>query len=128
KGGYLYVILRKNGEDNTKTVHRLVCETFLTNPYKLPQINHKDENKHNNYVSNLEYCTAKQNTNYGTRIKRIAQKHKKSVIQLTVKGEFVKRWPSVIEAGRMLGIAHSDISRCCKGKAKTTGGYCWKYA
>ena len=76
KGGYLHVGLWKNGKLKFFTVHRLVAQAFIPNPNNLPQVNHKDENKENNFVKNLEYCDAKYNSNYGTRTKRIAEKQK----------------------------------------------------
>lgn len=73
KFGYLVVGLHKDGKLKNFTVHRLVCLAFLENPNNLPQINHKDENKENNHVDNLEFCTAKHNTNYGTRNERASK-------------------------------------------------------
>lgn len=65
--GYLIVDLHDlSGEKKHKKVHRLVAEAFLPNPKNLPEINHKDENKHNNFVSNLEWCTSSYNKRYGT--------------------------------------------------------------
>lgn len=64
--GYYFVILQKNGQKKFKQVHRLVAKAFIPNPKRYPVINHKDENKLNNKVSNLEWCTIKYNTNYGT--------------------------------------------------------------
>lgn len=62
--GYHYVVLYKNTKRAFKTIHRLVAETFIPNPYNLPQVNHKDENKTNNCVDNLEWCDNKYNINY----------------------------------------------------------------
>ena len=74
KNGYLQVVLSNNNTRKYIAVHRLVAETFLQNTHNLPQVNHKDENKLNNCVDNLEWCTAKYNCNYGTRTKRISKK------------------------------------------------------
>ena len=74
--GYLQIILFKNKKPKTFKVHRLVALAFLENPNNYPQVNHKDENKDNNNASNLEWVTAKQNTNYGTRNKRASKKMK----------------------------------------------------
>ena len=62
--GYYYVVLYKNAKRTFKTVHRLVAETFIPNPKNLPQVNHKDENKTNNYVDNLEWCNNEYNITY----------------------------------------------------------------
>lgn len=69
--GYLRICLHVNGKQKQLAVHRLVAEAFIPNPNNYPQINHKDENKTNNTVDNLEWCTAKYNNNYGTRLERI---------------------------------------------------------
>ena len=64
--GYLKVNLYCNGKNKKCLVHRLVTEAFLPNPDGLPQVNHKDEDKTNNSVDNLEWCDSKYNNNYGT--------------------------------------------------------------
>lgn len=74
--GYKQLTLYLNGIKKTFKIHRLVAETFLENPTNLPQINHKDENKQNNTVSNLEFCSASYNINYGTRNKKTSDKLK----------------------------------------------------
>ena len=73
--GYLHVLLCKNGKYTTHNVHRLVAGAFIPNPDNLPEINHKDENKENNCVDNLEWCTRKYNMNYGTTQSRIHNKY-----------------------------------------------------
>ena len=75
-GGYIRIVLCKNGIQKNFSLHRLVAEHFIPNPNNLPQINHKDENKENNCVDNLEWCTPKYNTNYGTRTQRAANTSK----------------------------------------------------
>ena len=76
KTGYISVTLLKERKKKTKTIHRLVAETFIPNPENLHQINHKDENKQNNCVDNLEWCSAKYNSNYGHRNEKISKKLK----------------------------------------------------
>ena len=130
--GYLQVHLCKNGKLKTFLVHRLVAEAFLDNPNNLPQVNHKDENPQNNNVENLEFCSAKYNTNFGTRNKRISDKNtngklSKPVLQFTLDGQFVKEWPSVRQAEREGGFNQSHITDCCKGKIKTHKNFIWKY-
>lgn len=74
--GYLRVCLCKGQEKKNFFIHRLVAEAYLPNPNNLPEVNHKDENKLNNCVENLEWLTSKENANYGTRNERIAASHK----------------------------------------------------
>ena len=69
--GYFTIYLHKDGVNKFYSVHRLVAKAFIPNPNNLPQVNHKDENKQNNCVENLEWCTAKYNVNYGTAIERL---------------------------------------------------------
>lgn len=118
--GYLHIMLCKDGNRYTHTIHRLVAETFLPNPDNLPQVNHRDENKENNTVDNLEYCTAKYNINYGTAIERLSKK------VLCVETGVI--YPSIIEVNRQLGYDCGHISACCNGKRKSAYKYHWKYA
>lgn len=79
--GYQNVVLCKNGKTKTFTMHRLVAIAFLDNPDNLPQVNHKDENKTNNCVDNLEWCDSVYNNNYGTRNKKCSDKWKLKRLQ-----------------------------------------------
>lgn len=126
KSGYLYVVLCKNNKHKTYKIHRLVAEAFLPNPDNLPQVNHRDENKLNNNAENLEWCSAKYNTNFGTAIKRRSLKKKKSVLQYTLDGEFVREWESVAECSRN-GFSSGNICMCCRGERKTHKGFIWRY-
>ena len=120
--GYLLVGLYKNNIEKKYSVHRLVAEAFIPNPYNLPQVNHRDENKLNNNVDNLEWCTNEYNINYGTRTER----YSKSVLQYTLDGEFVGEWPSTRECGRN-GFNQGSVSACCRGELKTHKGFIWRY-
>ena len=125
--GYLLVCLCKNGEIKQCLVHRLIAQTFIPNPDNLPQVNHKDEDKENNSVQNLEWCDRKYNINYGTRTQRQAEKISKPVLQYEKSGEFVKEWKSTHDVQRNLGYFHNNISNCCNGKCKSSNGFIWKF-
>lgn len=132
KDGYLKVCLCKNNKVKTYLVHRIIAETFLPNPDNLPCVNHKDEDKTNNSVDNLEWCTASYNLNYGTRNERMSKskingKRSKIVIQYNLDGTFVREWPSAMECERN-GFKHSLIIYCCQGKRKTHKGFKWSYS
>lgn len=122
--GYLQVWLIKDGRRYAKTVHRLVAEAFIPNPDNLPEINHKSEDKTDNSVKNLEWCTHEYNMNYGNRNKKIAKKLSKPVICIET-GIF---FSSTMDAERKTGINSGNISNCCLGRQKHAGGYSWKYA
>lgn len=124
--GYLQVNLYKNGKVKTFRVHRLVAEAFLPNPDNLPEVNHKDENKLNNCVSNLEWCTSSYNNNYGTRIEKVSKKQSKPVLQYTLDGKFVREWKSTAECGRN-GYNHGAVAACCRGELKKYKDFIWKY-
>lgn len=126
--GYLQVQLYDDkGRKKSLRVNRLVAEVFISNIENKSQVNHKDENKTNNRVENLEWVTAKENCNYGTRNERLAKARSKSVIQYTKDKVLVKVWPSTCEAGRQLEISQGNICNALQGRYKTCGGYIWKY-
>ena len=123
--GYFRVRLYKYNSSKQFFVHRLVAMAFFPNySKKLSQINHKDENKINNCVGNLEWCNAKYNINYGNHNKRVSRKHCKKVYCV----ELNKIFNSAKQAATQLKLFDSNIAKCCKGKYKTTGGYHWEYA
>lgn len=145
KDGYLKVILSREGKHKTYSVHRLVAEAFIPNTNNHPQVNHKNEDKTDNCVDNLEWCTQKYNVNYGTCQQRRAKNtdykaigrknaekllnrkdQSKTVLQYTKEGEFIRKWETLRECGRN-GFKISNISSCCQGKRKTHKGFIWKY-
>ena len=127
KDGYLQVGLYKNGKQKRYFIHRLVAQAFLPNPFNLPEVNHKDEDKSNNNVDNLEWCDRKYNVNYGTRTEKVVEKMSKQVAQYDLSGNLIAIWKSVSEIERQLGFVCGNISKCCLGKGKTSYGYIWKY-
>ena len=128
KNGYKFISINHDGKQKHALVHRLVAEAFLENADGLPEVNHKNENKADNSVENLEWCTHKQNHNYGTGHKKSAEKQSVSVVQKNVDGEIVARWRSIREAARTTGAGRKEIGRCCNGKLRTSNGYIWEYA
>ena len=112
--GYIRVGLCKNGIRKNKRVHRLVAEAFIPNPEKLPEVNHKDEIKTNNELSNLEWCTKEYNSNHGTRNKRVAQARSKRVKAVNVETGEVLTFSSITEAGRK-GYSRGRVSEACRG-------------
>ena len=125
---YLFVILCKNGKRKNFTIHRLVANAFLENSDDKSDVNHKDEDKTNNCVDNLEWMSRKENINFGTHNQRSAKSRSKSVIQYSLDGKFIKEWPSIIQIERDLGFSKGNISQCCNGKRKSAYGYVWKFA
>lgn len=152
KGNYLFVGLHKDNCIKLATIHRLVAEQFIPNPDNLPCVNHKDENKTNNRVDNLEWCTVKYNSNYGkckenmiksrqsnpnyknslirgqaTRNKIGCSGAEKPVLQFTTRGEFIREWRSLSTIEAELGISRGGITKCCKGVFKQCKGFLWKF-
>ena len=130
--GYLKIGLSKNGETKQCLVHRLVAFTFLENPENLPEVNHKDENKTNNRVDNIEWKSHKDNINHGTRNERVSKAEindpnkSKRVIQLSLTGDFIREWPSTSECGRN-GFNKGHVAACCRREEKTHKGFLWIY-
>lgn len=120
-GGYVQVCLYKRMKKEKLLSHRLTASVFLPNPDNLPQVNHKDENKQNNCVWNLEWCTAKYNVNYSDVVA-----NKRMPIEVYKDGELVGIFCSQAEAGRHLELDDKKISLCILGKRKHHKGYSFK--
>ena len=125
--GYKEYRLSKNNQHFGFYAHRLVAEYFIPNPNNLPVVNHKDENRANNNVGNLEWCSHAYNLNYGTAKRRRAISQGKVVLQLDKNGTLIKRHLTLMDACRDTGIDYRNISLCCNHKRKTAGWYCWKF-
>ena len=139
--GYKRVSLCKNSKGKWHMVHRLVAETFIQNPYNLPQVNHKDENKTNNFVwvnedgsvdvekSNLEWCDSIYNMNYGNRNKKSQESllNRKDLSKPVHCHELGQTFVSIKEASRITGAHIASIQRCACGKQKTANGLTWEY-
>lgn len=142
--GYKFVRLSKNNITKQHLIHRLVAKIFIDNPFDYNEINHKDENKFNNNVNNLEWCSHKYNINYGDGNKKrsstekqtkslsnYSQKYncfgrkKKAVLQYDLQNNFIKEWHSITEASKTLNL--NKIWEVCNGKRNKCGNYIWKY-
>ncbi len=119
--GYKTITFGTNNK--SYTVHRLVAFTFIDNPENKPYINHINENKTDNRVENLEWCTQKENTNaHGKEIS-----HSRKVIQMDKEGNVIAIHDSVTKAGESVKLTRHAINKVCLGINKTSGGYKWKY-
>lgn len=146
--GYYVMSLRDiNGKRKQFKTHRIVAEAFIPNPDNLPQVNHKDEDKSNNRVENLEWCTSKYNNNYGTRIERLVSTKKerfntdkeyrnriqnrairngRKMSKKVICVETGQIFNSIREAANYVNKTPTAISLSCR-KGQTTYGYHWKY-
>lgn len=142
--GYLLVTLCKDGKQYPKKVHRLVLSTFCPIPeMDKYQVNHRDENKENNKLDNLEWCTAKYNTNYGTRNERAGKAMKgrknpwtsdfnkltksKQVLQYDTNYSLITSYSSATEAGEALGVHISTIAKYCRNLKLYKNKYYFQY-
>jgi len=124
--GYSSVTLYIDKKRKYYLVHRLVAKAFLNNPLDLPCVNHKDENKSNNFVDNLEYCTHKYNCLYGTRISRISKALRKPIIGVNILSNETIIFDSAIQATKK-GFNDTSIGRCCNGKQGQHLNYKWYF-
>ncbi|MDN5628848.1 HNH endonuclease [Lactococcus garvieae] len=131
RGGYLYISLPVvQGKVKYVKVHRLVAENFIDNPQNVKFVNHKDENKENNNVENLEWVTMAENNSYGSR-KEVF----KPIAKYTLDGKFIAKYPTLREAGRSVDRGNGktgegnrkSIKKCCDGNLHSSMGYIWKY-
>lgn len=139
RNGYVYQMLYKNGKEKLLRVHRLVAMAFLPNPNNLPQVNHKDGNKQNNSVDNLEWCEQSDNMKhaYKNGLQIPSENQRKAIINTNklkqkkvcqIKdGEIINTFSGISEASRQTKISISCISRCCNLKRKSTNGYEWRF-
>lgn len=121
--GYLKVDLYKGCKREHRYVHRLVADAYIKNVSNKSEVNHKDEDKTNNCVENLEYCDHSYNMNHGTVRQRISEKLSKGVFC----NELNRSFRSISEASRETGICLQSISLCCLGKQSTAGKLHWRF-
>ena len=124
--GYAGVKLYKDGKKKSFRVHRLVAEAFLDNKDNLPMVNHKDENKVNNNISNLEWCDNSYNCTYGDNIHRRSSKLNKTVEQCDMYGNVLLTYKSLKDCCKS-GYSETSVSKCCNGKLDKYKGFTWRY-
>jgi hypothetical protein len=125
--GYHNVALYENGKITYYSVHRLVAIVFLPNPNNLPLVNHKDGNKFNNNVDNLEWISHSDNCKHARDTGITSARSLKSVQEVDKDGNIIKTYTSIKEAAENTGCSPTNIGQVCKGKLQTTGGRRWKY-
>lgn len=128
--GYMFVGLSKDNKVSSKHIHRLVAEAFIPNPFNKPTVNHKDGNKSNNTVENLEWVTYLENNMHSIKVLKRDSKNSsdsRPVLQFDKEGNFIKEYPSMREAQRQTGI--DAIDKVCNHikYRKTAGGFRWEY-
>ena len=143
--GYLHIKLSQKDKTKCILVHRLVAQVFIPNPNNLPQVNHINEDKTDNRVENLEWCTQKYNINYGNGISKRVKTNKengtykkigeinskirsKSILQFSKDNSFIRKWDCIMDVQRELGYDNKQISSCLKNRQKTAKGFKWVYA
>jgi len=133
KKGYLRARLSRKNIKKSVRIHRMVAIAFIPNPNILPQVNHKDGDKNNNSVSNLEWSTNSDNMKHAianrlTRHVENAGRPRRAVIARHKKTkELYKRYSSIAEAEADTAVIKGNITACCKGRKKSCGGYIWEY-
>ena len=128
KDGYLRVRLVDGKTSKNFRVNRLVALAFVPNPYGLPVVNHKDENKQNNRADNLEFCTVKYNTNYNGGARRRGLSRMKPIDQYDLNGNHIAHWSGRVEIVKTLGFNGGNITEVCQGKRHHANGFIWRYS
>lgn len=134
--GYFAVNLYDdNGKRKMFFIHRLIATAFLENPNNYSEVNHKDENKFNNKIDNLEWCDRKYNENYGkkkekelkTKTRKLCCNGRKKIGQYDKNNNLIKIYESISEASKLNNISVGNISSALHGKRKHASGYIWRF-
>lgn len=134
KNGYLFTPVNVNGKQRIIYAHRVLAIAFIPNPDNLPQVNHKNEDKSDNRLENLEWCSRQYNINYSYR-RHHATGHPRKACAAYLDGVLVMRFDSAAEAARHLNekrgvkgkVGRGNISAACRGELKTAYGYTWTF-
>jgi len=124
--GYYTVRLSKDGMGKNYILNKLLAIAFIPNPHNLPIINHKDGDKLNIDLDNLEWTTYKDNNSHA--IDNGLNKVAKKVKSINIKTGEVMYFESARQADRELGVGYKNISACLNGKQQTCGGYRWEFS
>ena len=134
KTGTCQVQLTKDGVHYHKSIHRLVAEAYIPNLENKPEVNHKDGNRSNNFVTNLEWNTGSENIkhshdNLNRNFTAYGSNHanSKSVTQYSLDGFELDTYGSTAEAERHLNIPYTNIAKSARGNRNSAGGFIWKY-
>lgn len=144
--GYECLRLTKDKKFKHKSIHRLLAEAFIPNPENKPCIDHIDGNPRNNSLSNLRWCTVKENSNNPITkwrnqslrqpwpkmsedaIRKRSTKSRKPVVQFSRDGKYIKTWDCIKEAADALHISQGRIGEVCRGERFSIGGFIFRYA
>lgn len=122
--GYLYVVLSKGNKAHTIRIHKEVAKAFIPNPYNYNTINHKNLDKSDNCISNLEWLPLKDNILHA---KDNGKNNRKPIYQCDKDGSIIREWESAWAVQLELGYFSTLISRCCRGKMNSYKGYKWRF-
>lgn len=125
KDGYFLVNLHKNSVSDVVQVHILVAKAFIPNPCRLPTVNHKDGDKANNNVDNLEWASYGENNIHALRHK-LRSPRGNPIVQKTLDGRVVNYFSSTCDATRKTGVSTGSISHCLNHRTKSAGGFVWE--
>lgn len=135
RNGYFYFSLWKNNKETSFSVHRIVSIHFIPNLENKPEVNHKDGNRKNNRIENLEWVTSSENRIHSFRVLKTKHPMKDKhfpdrchkVIQYDLLGNKIQEFNGIMEAAEKIDVLRTGIGACCRNKAKTCGGFKWKY-
>ena len=122
--GYHQIVLSEKGTMHRIHVHKLVADYFIPNPNNHTSINHKDGDKYNNDVTNLEWCTNRFNFEHAVKV---GLQKVKAVHRYSLDGDYIDSFERIHWAGKATGIGYQNISAVCRGTRRVAGGYRWSF-